>query len=204
MSEAVTNAPADTLAARRAEMALALDDLAGEGRHLALQAALGDRAASRRLTRHQARSTSLSTQLAALDEALARTAIEKDAADAVARAKQRSDQKHRLAGLLQRRLDLSTGIDAALRRLVVQIAALDAAAAEIGSAGCEMGFTVSAFHPLGREATGGRLAEFMAGIGFDAWLPLSRPEIRPAIADLPAAEKTAQGIFCAGLGEVAP
>lgn len=204
MSEAILNNAADTLAARRGEIAAALDTLAGENHNLALQAALGDRAASRRLTRHQARANGLTDQLAALDAALALAAGAHDAAATAAREEQRADQKRRLDGLLQRRRDLSVGIDASLRRLAVELAALDAAAAEIGSLGHDQRFAVSAFNPLGREATGGRLAEFMAGIGYDAWLPLSRPEIRPAIADLAAAEQAAQDIFRAALSEVAP
>jgi hypothetical protein len=204
MSEALTKNAADKLVARRAEIASTLEGLAGDNRNLALQAALGDQAAARRLTRHQARANSLASQLTALDAALAQAASNEEAAASASRAQQRADQKRHLDSLLHRRRDLSAEIDAALRRLALQIAALDAASAEIGSRGHDQRFAVSAFNPLGREATGGRLAEFMAGIGFDAWLPLSRPEIRPAIADLAAAEQAAQGIFRAGLGEVAP
>lgn len=204
MSEVLTNNAADTLAARRAEIAATFETLAGENRHLSLQAALGDRAAARRLTRQQTRANSLASQLTALDAALAQATSNQEAAASATRAQQRADQKRHLDSLLQRRRDLSAEIDAALRCLALQITALDAAAAEIGSLGPDQRFAVSAFNPLGREATGGRLAEFMAGIGFDAWLPLSRPEVRPAIADLAAAEQAAQGIFRAGLSEVAP
>lgn len=191
MSEGAGFAAIGALAARRGELSLTLDTLAGEGRDLALQAALGDRAAARRSARHQARETALSVQLAAIDHALADAAGTDGARDAAAAAARRAQQERAIASLLRKRLDATAKIEAGLRQLIVEIAALDAAGVALAEAGRDFD-RVAFLSPLGREATGGRLAEFMAGIGYDSWLPLARPEIRPAIADLAAAERAAQ------------
>lgn len=42
----------------------------------------------------------------------------------------------------------------------------------------------------------------MAGLGYAAWLPLTRPETRPAIADLREAEAAAQRLYQIASGEV--
>ncbi|TDQ82513.1 hypothetical protein A8950_2336 [Dongia mobilis] len=194
------------LAARRAELAAAITRHQAECDAAALRAALGD-AAARTLTEAAlAKAALLAAEAAALDRAIAadRAAGEAAAARTAAIAGRRAAKM--VEAQLAERLRVAGEVERLARRLFAQVerlgglgAAIDdaidgnAGAQRLGAAALEGEIPARRFQaPLGMAATGGRLAEFMAGLGFDAFLPLPRPETRAPIDALRAAEASAQ------------
>lgn len=180
---------------RRAALARELDETDVARGRLALAAALGDQAGKRGLDRLLARGGEIEAQIAALDAALAAAEAERLAAAAAqAAAERRIDAQH-LQRLLAERLEMAAVIDGDLRGLRGRLARFAAIGAEISARHGALSGARLREDPLRAEAMGGRLAEVMVGLGFDAWLPLARPEIRPPQDSLRAAESIAQRAY---------
>jgi hypothetical protein len=199
--------PAD-LRERREVLARELADSDVARGRLALAAALGDSAGRRGLDRLLARGSELAAQISALDTAIAAAEAERRAAAAAEAAAQRRIDGQHLRRLLAERLEMATAIDGELRRLRGRLSRFAIIGAEVEARHAALTGAGLRDDPLRAEAVGGRLAEVMAGLGFDAWLPLARPEIRPALDSLRAAESVAQLAYAVdqdepGEGEVA-
>lgn len=171
----------------------------------ALKVALGDTAAQRGFEQMVSRGALLAAQATALSQAMAAADAAIAGAEASAADDRAAAERKAVLALLQQRLQAADEIEAMLRALLPKIVAYGdlgtrierCAATQIGRTG---------FLPmLAQEAAAGRLAEFMAGLGFGAWLPLTRPETRPAIAALKETEEALQGPYLARVaGEPVP
>lgn len=159
---------------------------------LALDAARGDAGAQKKITRLVARAADLSLAAITLDQGLAVAVQEIGTWEARAAAAVRVADHAQLHDKLAARLALVAEVERQIRALVPLLDRLAALTGEIEQAHAALGGQRPVLPPLAQEAVGGRLAEFMAGSGFAAWLPLARPEIRPALASWVAAEQDIQ------------
>ncbi len=168
------------------------EQLAQQRRGLDLSAARGDPRAQRKVAQYSTQDAVLADEARNIEAALERGHREIAAAEATAAAVARATARDRYRRHLDDRLALVAGIEDALRQIVPQLSALEAATRDIEASHQALGGARATLPPLAAEAVGGRLAEFMAGIGFSHFLPIARPEIRPAIASWVEAEALAQ------------
>ena len=159
---------------------------------LALNAARGDASAQKKITRLAARAADLALAAVSLDQGLAVAAQEIGIWETRAAMAARAADCAQLHDKLAARLALVTEAERQIRAVVPLLDHLAALTGEIEQAHAALGGQRPVLPPLAQEAVGGRLAEFMAGSGFAAWLPLARPEIRPALASWVAAEQDIQ------------
>ena len=158
----------------------------------ALAAAQGDTNAQKQIAKLAGREAGLNLISASLSQGLAIAAQEIGAREA------QIVQENRLADLagfrekLAARLVLVTEIESQVRDMAPLLQRLAAMTAEIEQTYNSLGGVRLTLPPLAQEAVGGRLAEFMAGSGFAEWLPVVRPEIRPAITSWSEAEQVVQ------------
>nr|WP_298688980.1 hypothetical protein [uncultured Dongia sp.] len=162
---------------------------------LALPAARGDMTARKRIARLAAEENGLQLCAASLTQGLAVVAQEISTAEAGAAEDARSAELAQYAQQLTHRLTLIDEIERRVRAIAPLLARLGDLTTEIETAHAALGGARPILPPLAQEAVGGRLAEFMAGGGFAAWLPLPRPEIRPALASWVAAERDVQEAY---------
>lgn len=178
-----------------AETTRARAHVAAQRQALLLAAARGNAEARRRLRQLAEREDALQSSAATASEALAQVRREIAAAEAQALAAGRRVALDAFEGQLRDRLALVGEVEDAvhaLGRALKQLAAAGAAASDTYHA---LGGPGKFQPPLGQEATAGRLCEYMSGLGFDGWLPLPRPEARPPVASLLAAETAAQECY---------
>lgn len=180
---------------RRAEIATELNDNCQQQQAQALKAALGDPQAKRGFDRILGRGAELAAQAAALDAA----ALDTDAAIMAAEVEEIRASNNRRAAELEdlrhRRLLLVGEVEGGLRQLLPLLARFIESANEIEQRHLALGGEHRIVAPLSAEAVKGRLAEFMAGLGYDTFLPLVRPEARRALTSLHAAEASAQAKY---------
>jgi hypothetical protein len=193
------------LAVRRGELAAAITRNQAECDASALRAALGDAAARTEAAAALARSALLAAEAAALDRAIASDAAAGEAAAARAATIARRRAAEAILAQLIERVRVAGEVERLARRLFdrmehlgrlgrsIDLAVEAATDGKGGGAALDGEIPERRFQaPLGGAAIGGRLAEFMAGLGFDAFLPLPRPETRAPIDALRAAEAAAQ------------
>ncbi len=96
---------------------------------------------------------------------------------------------------LEKRLALVEEIEQRLRAVTPLMAQLATHSGEIEQAHAALGGVRPFLPPLAQDAVGGRLAEFMTGCGFADWLPLARPEFRPALDSWAKAERESQEAY---------
>jgi hypothetical protein len=183
------------LCQKQQENAAEADRLALLRQELALPAACGDMAARKRVARLAADERALQLCAANLTQGLAIVAQEISTAEAGAAEDARGAELQQYHLQLAHRLTLIDEIEQRVRALAPLLARLGDLTAEIEAAHAALGGVRPILPPLAQEAVGGRLAEFMAGSGFAAWLPLPRPEIRPALASWVAAERHVQETY---------
>ena len=183
---------ASDLAFRQAANEAERAGIAAERQSLALAAATGDASARKRLARLAARERSLDLDAANIEHGLvlAREGIAATDAQRAAAARQHAIAEHNER--LEERLEVVAKIEQAVRAIVPLLGALDDLGGRIAASHAALGGKRPTLPPLAQETVGGRLAEFMAGVGFADWLPVTRPEIRPAIASWKAAEDAVQ------------
>lgn len=169
--------------------------LARQRQDAALAAARGDAAAQRRIARLVDREGSLRLTVANLDQGLL------VAAQAIGTLEARGHQDARAAdlssyqGKLADRLALVAGIERSFRDIAPLLNQLAVKTREIDETHLALGGARPILPPLAQEAVGGRLAEFLAGCGFGDWLPVLRPEVRPAITSWHEAEQAVQDSY---------
>lgn len=183
------------LCAKQAEQAAERTDLATRRQMLALAAATGDSRAQKRIEQLAMREQALDISAANVAQALERAEREITAAEAALIAEDRVAALELHAQRLTARLALVAAIEQRLQELTPLLASLGIATRDLTQSHLALGGASASLPPLATEAVGGRLAEFMTGIGFADWLPLARPEIRPALASWLEAETTAQGNY---------
>lgn len=166
--------------------------IAARRQESALAAARGDLGAQKRITRLAARETDLLLTAASLDQGLAVAAQEIGVLEVHAAQAMRAAGVAQLDEKLTARLTLVAEIEKRIREMAPLLDRLADMTGEIEQAHALLGGRRHILPPLAQEAVGGRLAEFMAGSGFGAWLPLARPEFRPALASWAAAEQGIQ------------
>lgn len=166
--------------------------LATRRQMLALAAATGDGRARKQIEQLAARQQALDLGAASTVQALERAAVEIAAAEAELIAKDRTRALTDHGKCLVDRLALVETIEQRLREIAPLLVELHAATRAVALSHLALGGERGALPPLAPETVGGRLSEFMAGIGFAEWLPLARPEIRPALTSWVAAESLAQ------------
>lgn len=180
------------LRAKQIDQAAERADLGVRRQVLALAAATGDGRAQKRIEQLAARGAALDLSAANLAAALERAGSEIAAAEADLAREARTEA---LAQHEQRRTDrlgLVAAIEQRLQEMAPLLDALGHSTRELIASHAALGGASTPLPPLASEAVGGRLAEFMTGIGFADWLPLARPEIRPALASWLEAEAAAQ------------
>lgn len=195
MKSATWHERAAQLRARRAATDRELQSLETARQTEVLAAMLGDTAAQRRLDRARDRGALLADQAAALDQAVALAEAEIARLDAAMAEAAAAAERDRLADLLAARLAVVAKIEQALRDLLTALRQVEALGSEIDRHHAALGGARQVLPPLAPEATGGRLAEFMAGLGYGDFLPLPRPESRAPIASIAAAEEAAQSVY---------
>lgn len=183
------------LLARQVENAAERARLTKQREALALAAATGDGRAQKRVQMLAGREQALAQDATTIAQGLAQAdiAIARNAADQADIDRQEAIRRHQAK--MDSRLSLIAEIELALRSLPPLLAELAEATREIEESHLALGGERLTLPPLAQEAVGGRLAEFMTGIGFAAWLPLARPEIRPAIQSWAEAERKAQASY---------
>ncbi|WP_374374834.1 hypothetical protein [Dongia sp.] len=186
---------ANRLRQRRSEIVAELSDNGHQQQAQALKAALGDAQAKRGFERLLGRGAELAAQAAALDTAMLEIDATIMSAEAAAMQASHVRRTAELADLQRRRLLLAGEIDANLRKLLPLVARFINEASEIERRHQSLGGARLILAPLSAEMVKGRLAEFMAGLGYDAFLPLIRPEARPALMSLHEAEAAAQATY---------
>jgi hypothetical protein len=162
---------------------------------LALAAATGDGRAEKRIEQLAAREQALDLSAANVAEALQRTETEIAAAEAALAAQARSAALAQYDQRCQDRLALVATLEQRLLEMAPLLRALSDSTRELIESHAALGGKSPPLPSLASEAVGGRLAEFMTGIGFADWLPLARPEIRPALASWLKAEAVAQETY---------
>lgn len=158
----------------------------------ALAAARGDTTAQRQIARLADREVSLQLVATSLDQGLAVAAQEIGSREALVAQENREAAIVAFRGKLSARLALVATIEQQIRDIAPLLGELATVTAEIEETHASLGGERSVLPPLAQESVGGRLAEFMAGRGFADWLPVARPEIRPAIGSWIEAEQAAQ------------
>lgn len=164
---------------------IARNDAVREG--AVLRAARGDATARRPAEQALSRAGFLAAQADALDRAIASAAAAIAAAQAEAEKNCRRQRAEAVLARIEERQRLAGEVERKLRRLLPLVAHLGELGQAIAAASAsERGSGHQA--PLGAEIFRGRLTEFMAGLGFDSWLPLPRPETRAPLPSLAVAE----------------
>lgn len=158
----------------------------------ALAAARGDTVAQRQIARLAEREASLDLAAASLDQGMAVAAQEIGSWEARVVHENRETGIAAFRDKLTGRLALVAVIERQVRDIAPLLDQLATITAEIAEAHAALGGARSVLPPLARESVGGRLAEFMAGCGFADWLPVARPEVRPAIRSWLEAEQVVQ------------
>ncbi|WP_374656110.1 hypothetical protein [Dongia sp.] len=180
------------LVSKQGEIEVERASLAGQRQELALAAATGDKQAQMRIAQVAVQEHALEFDRATIAEGLVRAGEEIAAGEARLATSARQQAVARHGDLLEKRLVLVEAIEQAVRSVAPQLTALAELTLEIEGSHAQLGGSRATLPPLAQENVGGRLAEFMAGQGFAAWLPLARPEVRPALGSWIAAEKDAQ------------
>jgi hypothetical protein len=194
-SPAEWRACAANLRARQAENDAERTRLAKQREALGLAAATGDGRAQKRVQMLAGREQALALDAMNIAQGLAHAeiTIARNAADQATLERREAILHHQ--AMLASRLSLIAEIERALRSVTPLLAQLAAATHRIEESHLALGGERPTLPPLAQEAVGGRLAEFMTGIGFASWLPLARPEIRPAIQSWAEAERAAQASY---------
>ena len=169
--------------------------LARKRQESALAAARGDTAAQRQISRLAEREASLALVATSLGQGMAVAAQEIGSWEARAVHENRQAGIAALRDKLAERLALVAVIERQVRDIAPLLDQLAAITAEIDQAHASLGGARPVLPPLTRESVGGRLAEFMAGCGFADWLPVVRPEVRPAIGSWLEAERIVQQYY---------
>jgi multidrug efflux pump subunit AcrA (membrane-fusion protein) len=190
-------ARASDLRDRRIAVTLAQQENEAASQAMALKSALDEATPPRGFEQVAGRAVLLAAQAAALDQALANADVEVGQAETMAEMDRQVAERRAVRANLEERLQLAGDIEAALRALLPKVAAFSALGSRIERCAGVLDGHARILPPLAPEAAGGRLAEFMAGLGFGAWLPLIRPETRPAIAALKEAEAALQRPYLA-------
>ncbi|MDY0872518.1 hypothetical protein [Dongia rigui] len=180
------------LRAKQADQAAERADIAMRRQVLALAAATGDGRAQKRVEQLAARVQALDLSAANVAAALehAGTAIAAAEADLAREARIEALARHEKRRT--ERLALIATIEQRLQEMAPLLDALGHSTHDLVASHAGLGGAAAPLPPLAFEAVGGRLAEFMTGIGFAQWLPLARPEIRPPLASWLEAEAAAQ------------
>lgn len=158
----------------------------------ALAAARGDGTAQKEIARLAERDANLHLIASSLEQGLAIATQEIDSCEAQVAQENRLDDLAAFQEKLAARLVLVADIEAHVRIMAPLLKRLAAITTEIEREHAVLGGARPILPPLAQETVGGRLAEFMAGCGFADWLPVVRPEIRPAIASWLDAEQIVQ------------
>lgn len=177
---------------RQAQQADERGALAERRQMFVLAAARGDTRAQKRIEQLAGRELVLDLESQNLSQALARAQAEIAAAEALQQREDRADAVRQHEAHLAARLNLVADIERHLREISPKLAALSEATRDVMLGHLALGGTPASLPTLASETVGGRLAEFMTGIGFADWLPLARPEIRPAMKSWAEAEAAAQ------------
>ncbi len=159
---------------------------------VSLRAMRGDAAARRKLAELAGEAATLSREAEALEAGMRSSALAIAEAERAEAERARVAKLERYATLLSERLELVGRIEQFLIGLSPMLDALDDKSQQVEGFYQQLGGSPQLMAPLSRENIGGRLAEFIAGTGLGAWLPLAKPEIRPAISSLVDAEEAAQ------------
>jgi len=186
------HACAADLRSRQTEQEAERAHLATRRQMLALAAATGDGRAQKKIEQLVAREQILAVNAVSLNQALERATAEIAAQEATILAEGRTKAIAALDARLAARLVLVAEIEQRLSEIVPLLTSLGRETHAVTAGHLALGASRTSLPPLATEAIGGRLAEFMAGIGFADWLPLARPEIRPALDSWIDAERTAQ------------
>lgn len=180
------------LRGRQASQADERAQLATRRQTFVLAAATGDGRAQKRIEQLAAREQALNLESANLAQALERAEAEIAAAEALLVTQDRAKALITYDQKLAARLTLVAAVERQLREMTPMLAALGEATRDVVQSHLALGGAPSSLPVLAPEVVGGRLAEFMTGIGFADWLPLARPEIRPAMASWAEMEALAQ------------
>lgn len=180
------------LKAKQAKQTTERANLTERRQMLALAAAIGNTTAQKRIEQLAARERVLDVELVSLNQALAHAQAEIAAAEAAAVVEARNTALKHHEDILSARLKLVVVLEQRLLDMKPLLEALRDATRDVTESHYKLGGAHEILPPLALEAVGGRLCEFMAGIGFENWLPLARPEIRPASTSWHRAESVAQ------------
>ncbi len=186
------HACATKLRNRQVEQADERDHLATRRQMFVLAAATGDGRAQKRIEQLAAREQALNLESLNLSQALARAESEIATGEASLVREDRIGALQQHEARLAARLMLVAAIERHLHEMTPLLAALGEATRDVAQSHLALGGTPTSLPALAAEMVGGRLAEFMSGIGFADWLPLARPEIRPALVSWSEAEASAQ------------
>lgn len=166
--------------------------IVGDRQNVALAAARGDAIAQRQIAKLAGREAHLHLVSTSLDHGLAVAAQEIDSHEAQAAQENREIALSKFRDKLDARLMLVGELESRILAMAPLLGQLAEITLEIGGLHASLGGTRHIIPPLAQEAVGGRLSEFMAGRGFADWLPVVRPEVRPAIASWLEAEQAVQ------------
>jgi len=175
--------------------AAARDRLIQQRQESALAASRGDADAGKRMAALAGEEAVLHLAAQSLDLGLRAVAQEIAAEEGRAAAKARAGAVREHGAKLGKRIALVEEIERRLRAVTPLLAQLATLTGEIERAYAALGGARPFLPPLAQEAVGGRLAEFMTGCGFAAWLPLARPEFRPALESWAKAEREIQEAY---------
>lgn len=169
--------------------------LAAQRQDLSLAAATGDSRAQKRVALLAGQEQALELDAANISHGLAQANAEIAAGEASHADAERRQAVIRHNEMLEGRLLIVAAIEQGLQSITPLLANLAALTHEIEESYIACGGGRPTLPPLALEAAGGRLAEFMTGSGFAAWLPLARPEFRPALESWAEAERVAQACY---------
>jgi hypothetical protein len=175
--------------------AAARDRLIQQRHESALAASRGDADANRRMAELAAEEALLQLAAQSLDLGQRAVAQEIEAEEGRAAAKAWAVAVKAHHARLEKRLALVEEIEQRLRAVTPLMAQLATHSGEIEQAHAALGGVRPFLPPLAQDAVGGRLAEFMTGCGFADWLPLARPEFRPALDSWAKAERESQEAY---------
>jgi len=159
---------------------------------LALAAATGDSRAQKQIEQCAAREQALDLSTTSVAQALEHADLEIAAAEAALAMQVRVEAANDHERRLEARLVLVATIEERLQEIAPLLTTLGEATRAVTESHLALGGICRALPPLAPEAVGGRLSEFMVSLGFADWLPLARPEIRPALTSWVDAEALAQ------------
>jgi hypothetical protein len=177
---------------KQATLAAERTHLATRRQMLALAAATGDSRAQKRIEQLAAQWQALDLSTISAAQALEHADLEIAAAEAALAARERTEAVKNHQQQLTARLALVATIEGRLQEIAPLLNALGETTRALTENHLALGGLRSTVPPLAPEAVGGRLSEFMVGLGFADWLPLARPEIRPALVSWIDAEALAQ------------